>query len=136
MNKCNILRLHYRSGPNRAEPNRAGPAVQTMFGPAHFSSVLWLFTLSYKLCWPTKMCQCKRSINLLVILGCHFNIVLSLSLVKRRDRGKNGIDSSQQETDSRRRRVGTERLIGKVSSSVSSSCRFHYLFISDEKIQN
>ena len=37
-----ILRLHYRSGPNHAEPNRAGPAVQTMlawFGPAHFSSV-------------------------------------------------------------------------------------------------
>ena len=35
--------LHYTSGPNRAEPNRAGPAVQTMlawFGPAHFSSVL------------------------------------------------------------------------------------------------
>ena len=25
-----ILRLHYRSGPNRAEPNRAGPTVQTM----------------------------------------------------------------------------------------------------------
>ena len=38
-----ILRLHYRSGPNCAEPNYAGPAVQTMlawFGPAHFSSVL------------------------------------------------------------------------------------------------
>ena len=45
-----ILRLHYRSGPNHA-----GPAVQTMlawFGPAHFSSVLWLFTLSNKLGWP------------------------------------------------------------------------------------
>ena len=37
---------------NRAELNRAGPAVQTMlawFGPAHFSSVLCLFTLSNKL---------------------------------------------------------------------------------------
>ena len=50
-----LLCLHYRSGPNRAEPNSAGPAVQTMlawFGPAHFSSVLWLFTLSNKLGWP------------------------------------------------------------------------------------
>ena len=39
---CVILHLHYRSGPNHAEPNRAGPAVQTMlawFGPAHFSLV-------------------------------------------------------------------------------------------------
>ena len=55
--------------PNHAEPNRTGSAVQTMlawFGPAHFSSVLWLFTLSTNWadrCWPTKMCQCKRSIR-------------------------------------------------------------------------
>ena len=83
-------------------------------------------------------CMNKCSINLLVILGCHhFNIVLSfsLSLVKRWDGEKNSIDSSQQQTDSRRRRGRDywDREIdkGKVSSSGSSSCRYHYLCISD-----
>ena len=45
-NTQNVTAYTYRSGPNHAEPNRAGPAVQTMltwFGPAHFSLVLWLF---------------------------------------------------------------------------------------------
>ena len=43
VNPLLILHLHYRSGPNRAELNCVGSAVQTMlawFGPAHFSSVL------------------------------------------------------------------------------------------------
>ena len=51
-------------------------------------------------------CINKCNINLLVLLGCHINIVVSLflSLVKRLDGEKNSIDSSQQQTDSRRRR--------------------------------
>ena len=68
-----ILRLHYRSGPNPAELNHAGPAVQTMlawFGPAHFSSVLLLFTLWADSCWPTKICQCKRSISWHLYTDC------------------------------------------------------------------
>ena len=52
--KCasvNIV-LYYVYTTNCAELNQAGPAVQTMlawFGPAHFSSVLLLLTLSNKL---------------------------------------------------------------------------------------
>ena len=82
-----ILRLHYRGGPNRAEPNRAGPAVQTMLAllykpcwpglaqltSAQFYDCLHCQTNWADPCWPTKMCQCKRSI----ILCLHWHIFTS-----------------------------------------------------------
>ena len=61
----------YSSEPNCAEPNSIGPAVHNHAGLVWSSSLqLSLMTVVYTLkqigltcmCWPTKMCQCKRSI--------------------------------------------------------------------------
>lgn len=51
-------RLSHKSGPNHAEPNLAGPAVQN--GQAHFSLVLWLFTLLKETALAHKNVPCQH----------------------------------------------------------------------------
>ena len=53
---CNAWKAGCRSGPNHAE-------LALLYTNHKFYDCLHSQTNWADLCWPTKMCQCKRSIN-------------------------------------------------------------------------